>query len=221
MAGRVDFDLKVAGITELIAGLETLQGPELRKVITDSLSRTARGVVVPAMRRQMASDFKRTGSHKDRKGVSPKRGQGGPAESNVTVRSTRKRHGELVALGVGPRAWYGHFPIGGTKPHVISATGRGPFGRQAPSSVVRSINREYTGRTTRSSGALTRTGRALYIQGYYRERVQHPGSRGTDSITRAVRGITDQLDARYGADLQKAYDKHLVGPTRRAKPRTP
>lgn len=199
MPARVDFDIKVAGLEELVQGLKDLQGQALAKVIADSLRRSARGVVVPAMRRQMAADFKRTGSHQSK--VKPARGQAGPAERNVTVRTVRRRSGEVVALSIGPRAWYSHFPIGGTKPHVITA--RGLSARQ-----VRQLNR----------GTAPR---ALVIGSRFLAKVNHPGSRGTDSVTKAARGVTDQLNARYVSDLQKAYDKHLAGPTRRARPKTP
>ena len=219
---RTDFDVQVAGLKELVEGLRTMQDPKAQKrIIGDSLAKTGKAVVIPALRQQMASDFKKRGVHRNKRGVTSGRGKGGPAERNVTARRSRLRNGELVAVNFGPRAWWSHFPITGTKPHVIAATGRGPFGRQAPSSVVRSINRQYTGRTNRSNGDLTRTGKALFIQGYYRERVQHPGSRGTDSIRKAVQGVVPRLNERYAADLSAAYERFISRPTRQAKPRTP
>lgn len=214
---RTDFDMQVAGLKELVVGLQTMQGPELGKVIADSARRTARSVAVPAMRRQMQADFKRPGSHrppkkKDGSGErsTPKPGQGGPAERNVTVRSLRKRSGELVALSVGPRAWYAHWPIAGTRPHVIRASG---VGGRASNAEVRRFNR-LGGRAS-----VEGISQALAFSGRYRTQVHHPGVRGTDSIRKAVVGIAPTMNARYVTDLQAAYDKHIAGPTRRAKPK--
>lgn len=218
------FDMEVSGLKELVAGLRTMQGPELVKTIEDSASRTIRGVAVPAMKRQMAADFKNLGSHKEprRKDGSgerskPKPGRQGPAERNVRIRRLRKRGNEIVAIAAGPRAWYAHYPIGGTRPHVIAASG---LGGVATSSIVRSMNRDYTGkRLITKDGQLTRSGRALLIGNLYATRVQHPGSTGTNSIQKAIRGIEPQMNARYATDLQKAYDRRIAGPTRRAKKR--
>lgn len=226
---RTDFDMEVSGLKEMVTGLRTLQGPELPKVIEASAGRTMRAVVVPAMRRQMSADFKDKGSHREPKKADgsgerakPRPGRSGPAERNVTVRKLRKRSGEIVALKAGPRAWYAHFPIAGTKAHVIRA--RGAFG-EATSSDVRKINRLARGEyrfTTRDlqGGKVSKAYmRALVINGLYRQQVSHPGSRGTNSIQKAVQGVTPQLNARYAGDLQAAYEKHLAGPTRRARPR--
>jgi len=123
VATRTDFDMQVSGLKEFIAGLRTLQGPELRRVVDRSLTTTMRRVVVPEMKRQMSADFKDKGSH--RSSVTPARGQGGPAERNVTVRTVRKRAGELTAKSAGPRAWWSHFPIAGTRPHSLAARRQG------------------------------------------------------------------------------------------------
>lgn len=196
---RTDFDLQVSGLKELIAGLRELQGPELGKVIDRSLSTTMRRVVVPEMKRQMNADFAKPGSHRPKKGLTVKRGQSGPTARNVTVRSVRKRSGELVAKSVGPRSWYSHFPIGGTKRHIISARG-------LDARAVRSLNR----------GTATA---ALRIAGQFVAKVEHPGSRGTNSVEKATQRVMARLNARYVSDLEAAYQKHLVQPTRRAKPR--
>lgn len=222
---RTDFDMQVSGLHELVAGLRTMRGPEQVKVIESSAARSMRAVVIPSMRAQMRSDFKVLGSHREPRRQDgtlskPKPGRAGPAESNIRVKKLPKRGNEIVALSAGPRAWYAHMPIGGTRPHVISASG---LGGEASRSQVRTINRSLTGqRLTRRDGyTLTRTGRALLIRGAFASRVEHPGSAGTNSIQKAVRGIEPQMNARYAADLQTAYDKHIAGPTRRARPRTP
>lgn len=214
---RTDFDMHVSGLKEFVAGLGTL-GEDLPRVLEASATRSIRGVVLPAMRRQMSADFKDKGSHRpprnDDGSVSkPKRGRGGPAERNVTVRKLRKRTGEVVALIAGPRAWYAHFPITGTRPHVIQARGLGGFA--ASGSVVRSLNRLARGDYRTGSRAFNR---ALVFRGIYTTKVMHPGTKGTDSIRKAVQSVAHLMNARYVSDLQAAYEKHLAGPTRRARP---
>lgn len=215
---RTDFDMQVSGLKEFVTGLHTL-GEALPKVLESSASRSIRGVVIPAMKRQMSADFKREGSHKpprndDGTVSKPKRGRSGPAERNVTVRKLRRRQGEVVALAAGARAWYAHFPIAGTRPHVIQA--RGIRGALASGASVRAINRLQSGGLRTGSRSANR---ALLISGVYTTRVMHPGSRGTDSIRKAVHGVAEQMNTRYVADLQTAYDRHLAGPTRRARPK--
>lgn len=194
---RTDFELQVAGIKELVQGLRTMQDPKvLGRVIGASLDRTGRAVVVPAIKRRIAADTKNPGSHrpprsKDGSGAAtPKRGTQGPAARNVTSRAVKRlRPGELVARNFGPRAWYSHFPIVGTRPHEI---------------------RPRPGNT-----------RGLYVRGRWVSRVDHPGSRGTDSVRKAVQGVVPVLDARYAKDLDAAWQRHLTGPTRRARPKPP
>lgn len=203
--------MSVSGLREMIVGFHELQGPELPRVIGMSLAGSMRAVVVPAIKRQMSSDFKDLGSHREPKDSSgtprkPRRGRGGPAEKNVTVRKVRKRGGELVAIGVGPRAWYAHFPIAGTRPHVISTRAVGARGTD---SRARRINR----------GTETLTDRgALAFGGRFATVVNHPGSRGTNSVQKAVQGVERQVNERYAADLQKAYDRVIAGPVNRARP---
>lgn len=220
MATRTDFDMQVAGLKELIVGLRTLQGRELGRVIDRSLSTTMRRVVVPAMRRQMSSDFKEKGSHRSK--VEAKRGEGGPAERSVTVRNVRKRHGELVAKSAGPRAWYAHMPIAGTKPHSLAAKkkGRGPFSVLPFRADVGAARKARRGMGTRGIRLVGAAGPAQ-MRGSVRANagLRHPGTRGTNSIQKAVQGVVPRMNERYATDLGAAYQKHLVGPTKRAKPR--
>lgn len=236
MATRTDFDMQVSGLKEFIAGLRTLQGPELRRVVDRSLTTTMRRVVVPEMKRQMSADFKDKGSH--RSSVTPARGQGGPAERNVTVRTVRKRAGELTAKSAGPRAWWSHFPIAGTRPHSLAARRQGrkaysvlPYrgdavvGRRARRSMGFTLNKATPDGGTRTVGlgAIRIVGSRGPAQTRGSVRVnaglRSPGTRGTNSVQKAVQRVVGRVNARYVADLGAAYQKHLVQPTRRAKPR--
>jgi hypothetical protein len=235
VATRTDFDLQVAGLKELIAGLRVLQGAELRRVVDRSLTSTMRRVVVPEMKRQMGADFKDKNSH--RSSVKPGRGQGGPAERNVTVRTVRKRAGELTAKSAGPRAWWSHFPIAGTKAHSLAArSGRKPFsvlpyrpdaaaGRRARQSMGFTLTKATPDGGTRTVGlgAIRIVGSRGEAQtrGNIRSNagLRSPGTRGTNSIQKAVQRVVTRVNQRYASDLGAAYQKHLVQPTRRAKPR--
>lgn len=225
MASRTDFDIQVAGLKELVAGLETLQKRStLQSVIGGSLATSGRAVVVPAIKRQLSADFKRKGSHRNPRGVENGRGQGGPAEKNVTARRARLRSGELVAINFGPRAWWSHFPIGGTKAHSLAAKRDGrsrfsvlPFA--ADPTAGRLARKRIGAKAIRFSGSVG----ASSVRGSVRANagLRSPGTRGTDSVHRAVQGVLPAVNARYIGDLEKAYQKHLTNPTRRAKPRPP
>ena len=247
---RTRFDMQVTGLSELVIGLRTMQGPELAKTIEDSASRTIRGVAVPAMKRQMSADFKHKGSHREpkRRGgggeqATPRPGRGGPAESNVRVRRLRKRGNEIVAISAGPRAWYAHLPIGGTEPHSLE--GRKGAGRysvlpmQANAAAGRAARNRMGLRLSLAGQAAPGWGtweqktvglRGIRISGRagaasvrgsvrFNRGLRHPGTRGTNSIQKAVRGIEPVMNTRYASDLQKAYDRRIAGPTRRARPR--
>lgn len=247
MPSRTDFDIQVAGLKELIAGFEQLQDRNtLRSVIGGSLAESGRATVVPAIKRQMSADFKRKGSHRNPRGVENGRGQGGPAEKNVTARRARLRSGELVAINFGPRAWWSHFPIGGTKAHSLAAKRDGrsrfsvlPFmadaaaGRRARRGMGLRLSHRGTAapgwgtwesRTSALGGIrISGAAGASSVRGSVRANagLHSPGTRGTDSVHKAVQGVVPALNARYVADLQKAYDKYLTKPTRSARPRKP
>lgn len=222
---RTDFDVQVAGLKELVQGLRTMQDRgKQRQIIGDSLSRTGRAVVIPAMKRQMAADFKKKGSHKNPRGVENGRGQGGPAERNVTARRGRLRSGELVAVGFGPRAWWSHFPIIGTRAHSLEAKRPG----RSPYSVIPAMSNAAAGRRARRAMGVRAisfsgpTGPAMTRGAVRANRgLRSPGTRGTDSIRKAVQGVVPRLNERYAADLNAAYERFISRPTRQAKPRTP
>lgn len=222
---RVDFDIQVAGLKELHEGLRTIadRGKQ-RSIIGDSLSRSGRAIVIPKMRRQMAADFKRKGSHQNPRGVENGRGQGGPAERNVTARRARLRYGELVAVNFGPRAWWSHLPIGGTRAHSLEAkkSGRGRWSLLPFQPDVRAARRARRELGTRAISFVGSAGPSM-TRGSVRANagLRHPGTRGTDSIGKAVRGVVPRLNERYVADLSTAYERYLSRPTRQAKARTP
>jgi hypothetical protein len=112
------WDFKVTGFAEYLRAVQSLQGAELKKGASKAMRSAVRAVLVPAMKRELSSDIARPGSHRGPKG---KAGRTGPLASKVTVKVVRNRSRELVALSAGPRAWYRHFFLKGTGPHVIRA----------------------------------------------------------------------------------------------------
>lgn len=208
MADGITTSFETTGVAAFLAKVHSLgDRREIEKTTRSTFQRVGNRIVAPRMAK--ASGW-RYGGHG---GAYPTKGILGNRR-RITTRRIRTRSGEFVAVSVKHRGWEGTvaaWTIKGTKPHVIAATGRGPFGRQAPSSVVRSINRSYTGKTHRSSGDLTRTGKALLIQGYYRERVEHPGAEPTDFVHDAVQGIEKQVLDELARDLFRQADKAARG----------
>lgn len=212
MAG-ITTSFETTGVAPFLAKLHSLADRrELEKTTRSTFQRVGNKVIAPRIAK--ASGW-RYGGHE---GKYPTKGILGNRR-RITARRIRTRSGEFVAVSVKHRGWEGTvaaWTIKGTKPHVIAATGRGPFGRQAPGSVVRVINRAeagtgYLGATHRSSGDLTRTGKALLIQGYYRERVRHPGAEPTDFVRDAVQGIESVVLEELARDLFKQADKAARG----------
>ena len=196
----ISTSFEATGVASFLAALGTFTDPkELERTTRTSLGNSGKKVIAPRLAGVKGWKY---GGHG---GANPTKGILGDRRK-ITARKVRTRHGEFVAVSIKHRGWAGTvaaWTTQGTTPHVIAATGRGPYGRQAPSSVVRSINREYTGRTRRSSGDLTRTGKALLIQGYYRERVQHPGAQPTDFVHDAVQGADVEIMAALSKDLMR------------------
>ena len=168
----------------------------MEKEAKAALKRAATKEMVPAIRAALAADIKHPGSHR---GPAGNRGRKGPLERNVTARQVRKRSGELVAYGVGPRAWWAGWFIRGTKKHVITAKG---LGLTASSTAVRSINKLRAGgyQSMRSNSMKARA-QALAFSGVYRQQVEHPGTSGHDSVARAARGRSPAIQKRLRDDL--------------------
>ena len=112
------YDVEISGLTEFKAALEFLSTKEKNRYVGRAMQDAGKDILVPAIKQNLASDIKKANSHKGKKG---KQGHSGPLEAKVTARLAKKKAGEIVAVNVAPRAWYRHFFLHGTKPHVISA----------------------------------------------------------------------------------------------------
>lgn len=197
MSGDVDF--RVTGIAELLAGLGALDQKGLAKLATASMKRSTKGLQ-DAIKRDAPRGPEPHASA--RRG---KRGKKGPLSRTVTTRTIRKRQGEMVALQVGPRAWYKHFVIRGTRRHVIEATDSS--GARAGSDSLRRINRFAAGGYT-SGSANSRKARALAIGDSRRFvfRVHHRGARGNDFVSRAARGRQHQIRDALARDIATRFE---------------
>jgi hypothetical protein len=163
--------LSATGIEGALAALEALSGKELAQTSTAVVKRVSAKYGVPIMREAAKGAMKRAGSHRDKKGMTIKRGRKGPIEGSIRVANIKKRRGEMVAVSIAPRAWYRHFFIGRTKPHVIEA--RDATGARATSKEVRTINRLGAGYY---SGASDEGVKALAVGDRFYARVHHPGT---------------------------------------------
>lgn len=205
-----DVVIRVTGINELVAGLRSLQGKELEKALGAGLSKALRSEVVKAMKAEARAAMKDPGSHKGHPG---KAGRTGPLEQKITVRKVRRRGREVIAYGVASRAWWDHLFTRPTRRHVIEAkAGRtSASGRQ-----LRAINRlergEYVGTTTRSLRAQSA---ALFYSGVFRDRVEHPGTSGSDWVARAGRRVGPRVQGAMVVHLSK----HIAEASRRANRR--
>ena len=116
--------ISVTGTAKVLAKLHKLQGKPLEKAVRDSLQKTSRKVLVPAVKagapKGQNSPWNRPGER-----YAKMKKKGGPLAKKVTVRTIRKRPGEFVAVSTKPRTWYTHFVIRGTRPHVITVRGPG------------------------------------------------------------------------------------------------
>jgi hypothetical protein len=167
--------LSATGIEGALAALEALSGKELAQTSTAVVKRVSAKYGVPIMREAakgaMRGKNAGPGSHRDKKGMTIKRGRKGPIEGSIRVTNIKKRRGEMVAVSIAPRAWYRHFFIGRTKPHVIEA--RDATGARATSKEVRTINRLGAGYY---SGASDEGVKALAVGDRFYARVHHPGT---------------------------------------------
>lgn len=191
-------DFQVSGLEELLAGLGALDHKGIQNLATASLKRSSAGLVRAVRREAPVGPSPHVSSAKG------KRGSKGPLSRNVTARKLRTRQGELVAISVGPRAWYKHFVIRGTRPHIIEARDAG--GVRAESADIRRINRYeaggYTSDRANSRHAL-RLARAA--QGRFVSRVRHPGARGNDFVSRAARGQAGPLRMALARDIEARF----------------
>lgn len=112
------YDIEIRGLREYISALKSLDERSLRREATNSLKRSGRTEVAPAISAAIAGAVENPGSHR---GPSGNRGRGGPLETSVKALVAKRRPGELVAISVKPRAYWAGWFIRGTKPHTIKA----------------------------------------------------------------------------------------------------
>lgn len=112
------YDVEIRGLREYIGALKSLDEKSLRREATNSLKRSGRAEVAPAITAAIVAAVEKPGSHR---GPPGKKGRGGPLETSVKALAARRRSGELVAVAVKPRAYWAGWFIRGTKEHTIRA----------------------------------------------------------------------------------------------------
>jgi len=191
--------LRAHGIQGALAALEALSGKELAQTTTAVVKKVTQTRGIPIVRAALKGAIKNEGSHRDKKGLKAKRGKSGPLAKNVTVRAIKKRPNEMVAMSIAPRAWYRHFFIGGTKPHVIAASDAS--GTRATSGQVRTINRLDAGYYRGNASEVN----ALAVGDRFYARVHHPGT--------APHPVIDESTGRVALALQQELTVALLRKT--------
>ena len=154
------FQIDARDLRKLDKALAAMQQPQLRSTTAKALSSAATRVVVPEMQREVASSVKGKSPRRPSDMGPPKRGTQGPLAKSVRSKQLRKRashQSEMVAIGVGPRAWYKHFVIQGTQPHGLLKGARVRSGRLQSES--QRAGRWHRG--ARSNDIVGRTGRSV------------------------------------------------------------
>ncbi len=165
--------------------LRTLAQPELKKTVSKSLTQATRVIVVPEMRNVISSSVRGRSPSRPSGMKPPKRGTSGPMARSVRPKQYRRRglkQGEMIAIGVGPRAWYKHWVIQGTQPHTL----RGPRG---------------TYRMDSAGGAVVPS-RGLTPW--------HRGGRPNDIIGQTERRIAPRVGTKIGTDLISQFGKQMA-----------
>lgn len=155
------FVVDARDLRRLDRALAAMQQPELRITTAKSLNEAANRLVAPRMREEVESSVKGSSPRKRQDWLGPpKRGTQGPLAKSVRAKQLRRRaqfQGEMVAVGVGPRAWYKHFVIQGTQPHGLLRGARVRSGRLQAES--QRAGRWHGG--ARSNDIVGRTGRSI------------------------------------------------------------
>lgn len=198
---RADVRFEVKGLDVLRRQMTACQGRGFQKGATRSMKKVMQTVVLPALKAAAPKGAKNRQKAKS--------GRQGPVASNIKVLVARKRPGEFVALKAGPRAWYAHFGIHGTKDHVIRAglnrANRNRQGQYRP---------DTSNASSRRSRAANREGHvpALSVNGRFYSVVRVKGVKSSDWVTRAASGKAQQALAMLAADTMPRKDgKGLVG----------
>jgi hypothetical protein len=180
------FEIDARDLLKAQKALKALGQPQLRKTTAKALTAAAQSIVVPVMRAEIAGSVKgKSPSPRPTWMGSPKRGKQGPLSKSVRSKQLRKRSArsgdEMIAIGVGPRAWYKHFVIQGTRAHTLA----GPHG------------------TYRMDG---KGGAKVPPQGLT---PWHPGAHPNDLVTRTGRKIAPQVGATLGRAILDSFAKQM------------
>lgn len=201
---RADVSFQIKGLNVLLGQMTAMQGRGFQKSASKSMAKVMRTIVVPALKTAAPH-----GAPNRNKKV--KAGRKGPVGRNITVRSVRKRRGEFVALSAGPRAFYAHFGIVGTKDHIIGVNRRRGDGGRYLAEVQLDAGRGRTYTVSgRASRGFNRAGHvpALSVQGRFYSVVRVRGVKPNDWVGRASAGHAQQALQMLAKDTLPRKDGH-------------
>lgn len=206
MPFRVDARFEITGLNVVLGQMSSCQGRGFQKGAARQMKKVMQLVVVPALRAGAPR-----GAANRNKNV--KRGRGGPENRNITVRQARLRPGEFVALSAGPRAFYAHFGIVGTKDHVIGVNrvrgAGGRYGVEAKLPGARGRSYTVSGRRSRSFNRGTAGKRdALLVAGHFYSLVRVKGVKPNDWVGRAAASKSEQALQMLAAGTLPRKDGH-------------
>lgn len=151
-------NIQVQGLDHLYERLAKLKGENVSRTSQRLLIKALKQTYVPAMKGVAQAAF-------DGRGRGPNHGPAGRLVKAIDARVAKPRAGEMGAVKVGPggkrggqKAWYAHMVVGGTEPHLITASG---IKSPTASRIVRQANR----------GAMS-----LNVAGRLVSVVHHPGA---------------------------------------------
>ena len=121
---RTDGFVQVKGLQEAMHALGVFTDPRIfGRMIEVELGVAAKAVIVPAIQQEARSAGRYSPSKNRNRGKASRRG---PLAKNVTVLQNKRKYNvkfgggnTIAAVNVGPRAWYRHFVIQGTRRHSL------------------------------------------------------------------------------------------------------
>lgn len=114
--------VEIRGLQEALNAMGVFTDPAVfNKMVTAELAAAAKEVIVPAIQGEAKSASKYSPSRSRTRG---KQGRRGPLAKTVTVKNNKRKYRrnstEVAAVNVGPRAWYRHFVVQGTRRHSLA-----------------------------------------------------------------------------------------------------
>lgn len=195
---------RAVGLPEVMRALSELEGRKLSSTTRSVLTQATKTVVVPEVQAAASTAFKHHGTSPWQRPTArnPNVGKrGGPTNKKIKAKAIKRRKGEMLAIGVKADTWYRHFPIAGTRPHIIEA--RDASGNRATAKQIQRINKGPGGY---KDPALQRE--AIYFDGVFRQRVYHPGVRtGNDYVNKASQRVNagGRLPKALADELEKKF----------------